>query len=188
MNTYIRIMKNVIAAFALLLAVSLQPHLLAAEPFTLDTIRAQVRSDYKGIPHLSTSELKRALAAKDNLLVFDVREENEFAVSRIKGAQRVDPGIWGWQFMNRFGDDVRGKTVVFYCSVGVRSSKLAASVQAALKEQGARQVYNLDGGVFAWHNEARDLVNGKGATKFVHPFNKHWGQLVKRGELTRSAP
>lgn len=183
-----RIIKNGFAAFALLLAILLLAPPLAAKPFTLETIQAQLRIDYKGVPHLSTIELKRAMAAKDNLLVLDVREEDEFAVSRIKGALRVDPGIWRWQFMNKFGDSVRGKTVVFYCSVGVRSSKLAASVQAALKEQGASSVYNLDGGVFAWHNETRALVNAKGKTDFVHPYNKHWGQLVKRGALLRMSP
>ncbi|MHA1164745.1 MAG: rhodanese-like domain-containing protein, partial [Alphaproteobacteria bacterium] len=151
MTAHNRKMNNGFAALALLLAVILQPLILAAEHFTLDTVRAQVRQDFKGVPHLSTGELARAMAAKDNLLVLDVRERNEFAVSRIKGAHRVDPGIWRWTFMNRFGDRVRGKTVVFYCSVGVRSSKLAAYVQAALKEQGAKGVYNLDGGVFAWH-------------------------------------
>ncbi len=188
MNTHNRILKNGFAALALLLAIVLQPSILAAEPFTLDTVRDQVRQDFKAIPHLSTGALARAMAAKDNLLILDVREENEFAVSRIKGAHRVDPGIWRWTFMNRFRDRVRGKTVVFYCSVGVRSSKLAATVQAALKEHGARAVYNLDGGVFAWHNETRSLVNSKGTTDFVHPFNKHWGQLVKRGALISSTP
>ena len=176
------------AALALLFAVTLLALPLEAKPFTLDAVRAQVRQDFSSVPHLSTQELARAMAAKDNLLVLDVRERQEFVVSRIGGAQRVDPGIWRWQFMNRFGDKVRGKTVVFYCSVGVRSSKLAASVQAALKERGARGVYNLDGGVFAWHNEARALVNSKGATDFVHPFDSKWGKLVKRQALVKTAP
>jgi rhodanese-related sulfurtransferase len=176
------------AAFALLLAIVLLASPIAAKPFTLDAVRAQVRQNYASVPQLSTSDLEKAIAAKDNLLVLDVREKQEFAVSRIDGAQRVDPGIWRWQFMNKFGDKVRGKTVVFYCSVGVRSSKLAASVQAALKEQGAKGIYNLDGGIFAWHNEARALVDDNGATSFVHPFDSKWGKLVKRQELTRSTP
>ena len=182
------ILHHGFATIALLLALITLPSTLLAEPFTLEAVRAQVRSDFSQVQQLSTDDLGRAMAGKGNILVLDVREENEFAVSRIDGAQRVDPGIWRWQFMNRFGDKVRGKTVVFYCSVGVRSSKLAANVQAALKEQGAKAIYNLDGGVFAWHNEARALVSGKGATKFVHPFDGTWGKLVKRQGLVKFAP
>jgi len=176
------------ATASLLLAATLLALPLAAKPFTLEAVRSQVRQNFAGVSHLSTKELSRAMAVEDNLLVLDVREENEFAVSRIDGAQRVDPGIWRWQFMNRFGNKVRGKTVVFYCSVGVRSSKLAANVQGVLKELGAKGVYNLDGGVFAWHNEARALVNGKGTTDYVHPFDGAWGKLVKRQELTKVTP
>jgi rhodanese-related sulfurtransferase len=188
MSMKIRLIFAGTAALALLLAVILLAPALAAEPFTLDAVRAQVRQDYRSLPHLSTQALERAMAAKDNLLVLDVRERQEFAVSRIKGAQRVDPGIWRWTFMNRFGEKVRGKTVVFYCSVGMRSSRLAATVRASLMEQGAKGVYNLDGGVFAWHNETRALVNGNGVTDFVHPFDRKWGTLVKRQALVRVTP
>jgi rhodanese-related sulfurtransferase len=176
--------------WALVLAAALlAPQLSqAADPLTLDAVRAQVKQDFSQVPQLSTADLARAMAGKDDLLVLDVREKNEFAVSRIEGAQRVDPDIWRWNFLQQFGDQVRGKTVVFYCAVGVRSSRLAATVQAALKEQGAKAVYNLDGGVFAWHNESRALVNATGETEFVHPFDKYWGKLVTRQALVKSAP
>lgn len=170
-----------IFAAALMLAPSTQ----AREPFTLESVRNQVRSDYAGVSHLSSGALVEKLKREDVLLI-DVREAPEFAVSHLAGAQRADPGIWRSTFMKTFGEKARGKTVVFYCSVGVRSSRLAQSVQAALKEQGARAVYNLDGGVFGWHNESRALVNASGATPFVHPFDSRWGKLVTRQELTRS--
>lgn len=160
----------------------------AREPFTLDAVRAQVKQDFGSVAQLSTQALAAQVTRGANILLLDVREADEYAVSRIEGAQRVDPGIWRWRFMDRFGDKVRGKTVVFYCAVGMRSSRLAEGVQAALKAQGANAVYNLDGGVFAWHNETRGLVNAKGATDFVHPFDKYWGRLVKRGTLLRMTP
>lgn len=160
----------------------------AKEPFTLDGVRAQVKQDYAGVAHLSTQALAAALARKDEVLLLDVRESEEYAVSRIPGAVRVDPGVWSWSFLRQHAAAAKGKTVVFYCSVGVRSSRLAASVQKALKEEGAMAVYNLDGGIFAWHNEQRRLRDAKGATRFVHPFDGHWGRLVRRRDLTRTGP
>jgi len=140
------------------------------------------------VAQLPANALVNIMRQEEDFLLLDVRESQEFAVSRIAGAERVDPGIWRKSFMTRFGDHVLGKMVVFYCSVGVRSSRLAANVQAALMEQGAKHVFNLDGGVFAWHNENRALENAKGATDYVHPFDAHWGKLVRRQELLKSVP
>ncbi len=175
---------------AMLVALSfIAPQIATArEPFNLDVVRAQVRKDYRNVAHLSANALVNIMRKEEEFLLLDVREEAEFAVSRIAGAERVDPGIWRKSFMARFGDDARGKRVVFYCSVGVRSSRLAANVQTALMEQGAKQVFNLDGGVFAWHNEKRALENAEGATEYVHPFDTHWGKLVRRQELLKSVP
>ncbi len=176
------------AALALVMLL-LAPALASAlEQITLDEIRAKVRQDYPGVEQISTGELTEQMARGAPVVLLDVREVEEFAVSRIKGSQRVDPGIWRSTFMSRFGDKLRGKIVVFYCAVGVRSSKLAARVQAALKEKGVSKVYNLDGGIFEWHNDARALVNAAGPTDFVHPFNKYWGELVDRGALLTTMP
>ncbi len=161
---------------------------VAADSFTLDAVRERVTRDYADVEQLSTEAFAKAAGEGERVLLLDVREREEFAVSRIPGAIQVEPGIWRWSFLSRFAEQARGKTVIFYCSVGVRSSKLASAVQAALKEKGALRVYNLDGGIFAWHNEARALVNDKGATPHVHPFDDHWGKLVKRSELIRQEP
>lgn len=160
----------------------------AKEPFTLGTVREKVKRDYARVTHMTIDSLAQQLAGRKDVVLFDVREDDEFAVSRIAGALQVDPGIWRSTFMRKFSGSVRGKTVVFYCSVGVRSSKLAERVQEELKAQGALAVYNLDGGVFAWHNEDRPLVNGGGKTPFVHPYDSHWGKLLNRRDFVRTAP
>lgn len=174
--------------FSSMLLVLLSPATVEArEPFTLDAVRAQVQRDYARVQHLSGEALAEELKGS-NVLLLDVREKDEFAVSHIPGAERVDPSIWTSTFLNGFKDKAQGKSVVFYCSVGVRSSRLAERVQAALKAAGAKSVTNLDGGVFGWHNQKRALVNAQGATDFVHPFDSHWGKLVERKELVRTAP
>ena len=159
-----------------------------AEPFTLDTVRAQVVRDYPAVRQLSPLALARTLKEGGDVLLIDVREPEEFAVSRIPGAERVDPGIWRHSFLKRFADRAKGLTVVFYCAVGVRSSRLATRVQEALKRHGAVQVFNLDGGVFAWHSEDRPLVDARGPTRFVHRFDSHWGRLVARPDEARDHP
>ena len=83
--------------------------------------------------------------------------------------------------------DLKGKTVVFYCSVGVRSSALAESVKADLLAAGTKEVVNLEGGIFGWHNQSRPLVDKSGPTTFVHPYNAYWGRLLTRPELARTS-
>jgi rhodanese-related sulfurtransferase len=161
---------------------------VAKDPFTLDAVREKVKRDYDGVAQLSTAALAKRLADAKDVLLLDVREGEEFAVSHIAGAQRVDPGIWRSTFLKRFGNAAKGKAVVFYCSVGVRSSKLAEKVRDRLMAHGAQGVFNLDGGIFAWHNEARPLVDAKGDTSFVHPYDSYWGKLLKRQELARTSP
>jgi len=164
------------------------PIAIAKQPFTLRAIHSGLLSRYAGVSHMSPVQLQNGLAGPDRnkFLVLDSREVNEFAVSHIKGAKRVDPSIWHSVFMKKFAKAAKGKTVVIYCSVGERSSKLAKYVQKALMQEGAKAVYNLQGGIFKWHNDQRNLLIDKsGTTSFVHPYDKHWGQLVKRADKLR---
>lgn len=161
---------------------------IAQSSFTLEAVREDVKRDYKAVDHISTDALALALSQDKDFLLLDVREKGEFAVSRLPGAIQVDPDVWTSSFVRRFADKVKDRTVVLYCSVGVRSSRLAQRVQNALMERGATRVYNLDGGIFAWHNEARSLTTDKGPTRYVHPYDSHWGKLVERSDLVRTRP
>jgi rhodanese-related sulfurtransferase len=82
----------------------------------------------------------------------------------------------------------RDRVVIFYCSVGQRSSRMADEAGPALRGRGARAIYNLRGGVFAWHDEARPLVDAFGSTPYVHPFSGAWGRLLSRPDLARMQP
>ena len=120
-----------------------------------------------------------ALQADKRVLVFDVRTPEEFAVSHLDGAVRVDPGIDAAAFLAEHGAAAKDKAVVFYCSVGVRSSRLTERVGAGLKAAGALSVGELKGGIFAWAADARPLVDAKGPTDKVHGYDSTWGRLVK---------
>ena len=81
---------------------------------------------------------------------------------------------------------MKGKTVVFYCSVGVRSSSKASELEAIIKRAGAVASYNLTGGLFYWHNQSLPVVQDKDtATQYIHPYNDYWGQLISNDDAIR---
>lgn len=153
-------------------------------PKSLPSVEQDIKRRFSQIDHISSDQLEEQLGTSDVILV-DVREAPEFSVSRIPGAVRSAPGISVEDLQTLLPDDLRGKTVVFYCSVGERSSRLAARAKDALMSRGAARVANLEGGIFRWHNERRRLVNARGETDYVHPFDATWGKLVSRQDMTR---
>ena len=75
--------------------------------------------------------------------------------------------------------------VVCYCSVGYRSSALAQQLQYELEKpvyqdmKSKLVIYNLEGSIFKWANERKDLEDNKGRkTVLVHPYNIIWGKLL----------
>ncbi len=183
---WVRAFRLVIVGMLLLATgLALSQPLEAREGFTLEAIQRDIEQRYKGVQQLSGEALAAMMQAGKPVLLLDVREAEEFQVSHLPGAQRVSPGIWRGPFLRRFAKQAKGRPVVFYCSVGVRSSKLARYVGDALRKAGAGPVYNLKGGIFAWHNARRPLVNKNGPTDYVHPYDDYWGQLLKRRELAR---
>lgn len=148
-----------------LLLVMLSP-VLSADPLT--HIHKKIEHQYKKVEHINAKAY--ALLKPSDTVIFDVREQDEYAVSRLDKAVRVDPSISSDDFFAQFADEIKGKKVVFYCSVGRRSSDL---VQRLEEKDGSFDLVNLTGGIFQWTNENRP-VEGKG----VHPYNWFWGRLI----------
>ena len=146
----------------------------------LAEVEQDVGRRWPQVAQLSRSDLAGRLAASENIVLFDVREPAEYAVSHLPGAVRVDPGLSREAFLDIHSTRLAGKAVVFYCSVGVRSSLLASRVQSDLASRGVASIHNMAGGIFGWHNESRPLVDGIGATDRVHGYDKTWGRLVER--------
>jgi len=113
-------------------------------------------------------------------VLLDVRTEAEYAVSHLPGARRVDSRASASQVV---GPLERGRAVVTYCSVGYRSSQMAARLQKA----GRTNVFNLDGSIFQWANEGRPLEQAGKPAKMVHPYNEAFGKLL-REELRAQVP
>ena len=144
--------------------------------FSLAAVQIAIENKFESVDHLSADEFTSM--NKEDVLIFDTRPQSEYAVSHIENARQLDPNISAAKFAKLYGPQTAGKTLVFYCSVGHRSSDVAA--RAANELPAAGPIYNLRGGLFNWHNEGRPLVNEDGAADLVHPYNKKWGQLVTR--------
>lgn len=152
----------------------------------LADIHESIQHEFATIEHVDASRLE-AMADRD-LLVFDVRRQDEFDVSHLAGAVRVAADVSVDEFMASYSHLARGKSLVFYCSVGQRSSALASRLREPLLIAGASEVYNLEGGIFRWHNDGRALVNASQDSTYIHPYNAYWGRLIDRSELIRYRP
>jgi rhodanese-related sulfurtransferase len=158
--------------------------LFASDDGGLAKVHKGIESEFVEVSHIDGDSL--SALSQESTVLFDVREASEFSVSHLKGAFRVDPGMSTQEFIAQFSDLSKGKTAIFYCSVGQRSSDLANRVQDALISSGAKAAYNLEGGIFKWHNENRPLyASGTESTSYVHPYNPVWGRMVKDQKNTR---
>ncbi|NTV99093.1 MAG: rhodanese-like domain-containing protein, partial [Chlorobiaceae bacterium] len=73
-----------------------------------------------------------------------------------------------------------GRDIVFYCSVGQRSSELLARLESVCVKSGAKSCRNLRGGIFRWYNEGKPVVDAGGMTDDIHGYDPIWGMMLER--------
>lgn len=177
--------------FPFILSLCLMGLALVPLPGKADLVKEQqtIRKQYPGVTHISADQLQDALVGDEaETVLFDVRERAEYAVSHIEGAIQVDPDMSGEEFLARYGDRIGNRKVVFYCSVGYRSSHMAELLRNQSPADPPTDVLNLRHGLFGWHNEKRNLVRGDSPTDLIHPYNFWWGRLLERRNLTSYRP
>lgn len=155
----------------------------------LTKTHSKILKNYEAVPHIDSEDLSHM--SQDEIILFDVREKDEYDVSHLEGAIWVDPDIDRSTFLQSYRDEIGDKTVILYCSVGVRSSRLAEKLKQLKAPNTPAKIYNLEKGIFGWHNEKRPLyhsVNSQQSspTDYVHPYNFIWGRMVNRDDLKRS--
>lgn len=130
-------------------------------------VNAEIQKNFPTVEHISVSELK----TKDlnDVLLVDVRKEEEFAVSHIPGSVNLQDPLDIAELASQ-----SDKNVIVYCSVGYRS----AAVAYELNKLGITNATNLKGSIFEWANEDLPLINKAGSTFDVHPYDDYWGQLL----------
>lgn len=168
-------MKKALLISASVLAILTAGAMVLFKPLlnpSLEKIHTHIVSEHQNIEHLTAEQFENLNPNK--IVVFDVRETEEYAVSHIDGAIQVQPNIEVDEFSEDYSDMLDGKTAVFYCSVGRRSSDLLARLSPVLKSSGVNASANLKGGIFNWVNQNKKLDGDK-----VHPYNAYWGRLVE---------
>lgn len=88
-------------------------------------------------------ELLRSQGA-EKLRLIDVREEDEFAICRLDGAELIPLAQLAEQVPLKLAN--KEMPIVIYCHHGMRSSHAAH----LLHRLGYNEIYNLTGGIEAW--------------------------------------
>ncbi|MEM1191805.1 MAG: rhodanese-like domain-containing protein [Pseudomonadota bacterium] len=164
------------------------PALIQADK-RLDRVHTDIARDYPDVRHLPADVFQGMVA--EETIVFDVRKPSEYAVSHLPGAINIAPDMTAEAFIAAYGNTFADKKIVFYCSVGRRSSIMADRMAAQLGKD--QQSYNLVGGIFRWRNEERPLEMSRsdGATlptDYVHPYNAVWGRYLADRKAIRYSP
>ncbi|MDH4282359.1 MAG: rhodanese-like domain-containing protein [Myxococcales bacterium] len=170
-----RVKKPVsIAVATLALTVVLVALFFAAAERHPNWIRHAIAVRFPKVQWIDTATLSQWLGRSSGRrpVVLDVRTREEYAVSHLGQARRLDPDRPDIERLHIAADG----TVVVYCSVGYRS----AAVVAALEREGVHEVYNLEGGIFQWAAEGRPVYRDGVLVKQVHPYDRVWGRLLPR--------
>ena len=140
----------------------------------MNSMKALVRNRFPSVRQLSVTELVAWLGQtnRPNPVLVDVRTEAEFRTSHLPGARRLDPGARKLPAAWKVSPEA---PVVFYCSVGYRSSQLAERAARS----GWTNTYNLEGSIFEWANSGHPVEADGKPVRVVHPYNDTFGKLLK---------
>jgi rhodanese-related sulfurtransferase len=130
------------------------------------------------VPDITPTGLA-TLLARGGATLFDVRTDEEYEAGHLAGAVRIEPGTSAAEIIRLYRDRLDDGPVIFYCTVGVRSSQMMMATLRELAPHAKAGVYNLRGGIFRWTVDGRTLVRGTEPGK-PHPYNDSWGQLLAR--------
>ena len=84
----------------------------------------------------------------------DCREEDEYAICRIEGAELVPLSRFAEEALRRFRSSDDTRLIVVYCHHGRRS----LHATAFLRERGHRQTWSLAGGIDLWSRQIDPAV------------------------------
>jgi sterol desaturase/sphingolipid hydroxylase (fatty acid hydroxylase superfamily)/rhodanese-related sulfurtransferase len=145
---------------------------------------ALARRDYPDVPRIQVSDLKAWLddASRPRPQLFDVRTKEEYAVSCLPGARRIEPSASVKEVCALMDTN---QPAVFYCSIGYRASGLVSTLQNA----GLKNMVSLEGSIFAWAIAGWPLEQPEthAPTKLVHPFSVSYAKLLPR-EVAADVP
>jgi rhodanese-related sulfurtransferase len=105
-----------------------------------------------GVPSVTVQEAAELQGDDGGALILDVREANEYAQIRAKGAVLLPLG----RLNNRVKDLPRGREILLMCRTGGRSQ----NATQFLASNGFENVTNVSGGITAWHKAGLPTSSG----------------------------
>lgn len=106
-----------------------------------------------GVPSVDVKQAAEMQGGDVGALIIDVREANEYAQIRAKGAVLLPVG----RLNNRVKDLPRDREILLICRTGGRS----ANATQFLAANGFENVTNVSGGVVAWYNAGLPTSSGE---------------------------
>ena len=100
-----------------------------------------------GVPEISVTDAAKLLAGNTPPRLVDVREEDEWTVAKIPGAELLPLSQWPALALEKLTD--KSQALLIQCHHGGRSARAAAW----LLGQGFTDVTNLAGGIDAWSEQ-----------------------------------
>lgn len=102
---------------------------------------------------LSPEQLKQFYDSGKDFIIVDARNQYESRIGRFKNAITLPMrNFRDWKDVVKELEDFKDKTVVTYCTGGIRCEKASAYIV----EQGFKDVYQLDGGIYNYINNFPD--------------------------------
>ncbi|MBK8554071.1 MAG: sulfurtransferase [Ignavibacteria bacterium] len=103
------------------------------------------------IKEYSVEDVLQMLKNKEDFVLVDTREDNEFNHSHIKGSIHIGRGILERDIHLHIPD--HNKKIVLYCGGGYRSALAAESLQ----KMGYENVISMDGGWKGWNKAGGEI-------------------------------
>jgi len=114
-----------------------------------------------------------------DIVILDSREKREFDVSHIPTASHVGFKDFSKENISEIIEN-KDTAIVVYCTLGIRSQKIAAKLQKA----GYTNIKNLYGGICEWKNNDYSVFDANNIeTDKVHTYSKQWSKWLENGTV-----
>ena len=166
--------KVILIVLGVLLLVGAGVLLYAGRPIAFAVVHRMTARKFPQVKWTTGAELARVRgdSTRPQPVILDARTEEEFLMSHLVGAIRIDPYRPILRPIRRFPKDT---AIVVYSSVSYRGARLADF----LARQGYGNAVDLDGGIFQWANDGRPVFRNDRPTTEVHPYDGRWRWLLE---------
>lgn len=145
----------------------------AGRPIAFEVVRRLAARRFPDVHWLDPKGLARWQADSNRArpVLLDARTADEYAVSHLPGALRMDPYR---PLLRPLRGMPKDTAIVAYSSVGYRGARLVHW----LGLQGYNNATALSGSIFEWANEGRPVEREGRPVTQVHPYDDSWKYLL----------